>query len=407
MKKEVLFCSLTILAAFLLTCNLNSQDWPQWLGPERNATVTGFKAPASWPAELKQNWKVTVGTGDASPSLSGNRIYLFTRQGGDEAVLCLDAGTGKEIWKSTYPASAVTGPATSHPGPRGTPAVANGKVVTFGATGILSCLDASTGKLIWRKENPANEFPTFFTGTSPLLMDGLCIIYTGKVKDGRILALDLNTGNERWRWTGDGPSYATPAVMTINGAKQLVFQTESNLIGLNFIDGRLLWKVPAAPVQRFYNSASPYVNGQNIYYTGQGNGIKAIRIDRQGDAFSAKELWSNSEVGTKWNTPILKNGYLYGFSDTRRIFCVNATNGQTAWIDPATNSDFSTIVDCGTVLIGLASTGNLIVFNPDSRDYSEVKKYKVSDTPVYAFPVVTGNRIFVKDAESLTLYTIN
>ena len=407
MKKEVLFCSLTILVAFSFTCDLNSQDWPQWLGPDRNATVSGFKVPSAWPAELKENWKVTVGTGDASPSLSGSKIYLFTRQGNDEVILCLDATTGKETWKSSYPASSVTGPASSHPGPRGTPAVANGKVVTYGATGILTCLDASTGKLVWRKENPANEWPTFFTGSSPLITDGICIIYTGKTKAGLILALDLNTGNEKWKWTGDGPSYATPAVMTISGTKQLVFQTESNLIGLNFADGRLLWEVPAAPAQRFYNSASPYVDGQTIFYTGQGTGIRAIRIDSQGNTYTARELWTNNEVGTKWNTPVLKNGFLYGFSDTRRLFCVNATDGKTAWIDPATNSDFSTIVDCGTVLIGLTSTGNLLVFNPDSRAYGEIKKYKVSDTPVYTFPLVAGNRIYIKDAESLTLYTIN
>jgi outer membrane protein assembly factor BamB len=100
-----------------------AQDWPQWLGPSRNAKVTGFKAPASWPAELKLDWKVTVGTGDASPSLAGNKIYLSTRQGNDEVILCLDAATGKELWKTAYSAPAVTGPATSHPGPRSTPSV--------------------------------------------------------------------------------------------------------------------------------------------------------------------------------------------------------------------------------------------------------------------------------------------
>jgi outer membrane protein assembly factor BamB len=87
---------------------------------------------------------------------------------------------------------AVTGPSASqHPGPRGTPAVSNGKIVTFGASGILSCLDASTGKLVWRKENPTNAFPAFFTGTSPLIVDGMCIIHLGKKDDGQVIAYDL------------------------------------------------------------------------------------------------------------------------------------------------------------------------------------------------------------------------
>ena len=140
---------------------LYSQDWPQFRGIHRDSKVTGFNAPDNWPTELKQVWKVTVGTGDATPVLLGNRIYLATRQGSDEVILCLDAATGKEIWRSPYPAAAVTGPAGSHPGPRSTPAISEGKLVTYGVTGVLSCLDAQTGKVLWRKENPENAVPQF------------------------------------------------------------------------------------------------------------------------------------------------------------------------------------------------------------------------------------------------------
>jgi outer membrane protein assembly factor BamB len=117
-------------------------------------------------------------------------------------------------------------------------------------------------------------------------------------------------------------------------------------------------------------------------------------------------LWSSTEVGAKWNTPVLINGFLYGFTDQRRIYCLNASNGQTGWMDNATNSDFATIVDCRTVIIGFPSTGYLIVMKPDPKAYSEVVKYKVSETPVYAFPVIAGNIIYVKDAESLIMYKI-
>jgi outer membrane protein assembly factor BamB len=85
---------------------------------------------------------------------------------------------------------------------------------------------------------------------------------------------------------------------------------------------------------------------------------------------------------------------------------MNASDGKTAWIDNAVNSDFATIVDCGSVLIGLPSTANLIVFKPDPSAYSEVAKYKVSETAIYAFPIIAGNKIYIKDAESLILYNI-
>jgi outer membrane protein assembly factor BamB len=405
MKKKILFMVSFILMLFFST-DLYSQDWTQFRGPGRDSKVTGFKAPGSWPAELTQQWKIKVGTGDATPVLVGKNIYLNTRQGGNEVILCLDASTGKELWRDSIPVLSAIGPASSHPGPRSTPAVANGKIVTFGLSGILSCLSTSDGKLLWRKENPTNAIPQFYTGMSPLIIDDICIVHVGTKDKGEVLALDLNTGNEKWKWSGDGPAYASPSLMTIGGKKCIVVQTEKNLIALNFSDGKLLWQTATLPMQRFYNCVSPYINGNRIYYTGQGTGTKAIEVSKQGNNYITKELWSSTEVGAKWNTPVLIGGYLYGFTDQRRIYCLNAADGQTAWIDNTTNSDFATIVDCGSVIIGSSSTGYLIVMKPDPKAYSEVVKYKVSETPVYAFPVIAGNIIYVKDAESLIKYII-
>ena len=406
MKKVNLIISV-LIALFILSSTISfSQDWPQWRGMNRDSKVTGFKAPAAWPAELKQVWKVSVGFGDATPVLAGNKIYLNTRQGDQEAILCLDAATGKELWKTTYAAMAVTGPSASqHPGPRGTPAVSNGKIVTFGASGILSCLDAATGKLLWRKDNPSNAFPAFFTGASPLITDGMCILHIGKMDDGQVVAYDLNSGDEKWKWSGEGPSYSSPSVMTIEGKRLLVVITEKNIMALGLADGKLLWQIATPVQQRFYNCVSPYIDGQTIYYTGQGTGMKAIKVEKSGNEYVTKELWSNPAVGAKWNTPILKDGFLYGFTDQKRIYCLNASTGQTAWIDNAVSSDFSTMVDCGSVIIGLTSTNNLMVLKPDGKEYSEVAKYKVADTPIYAFPVISGNSIYVKDAETLMMYS--
>jgi outer membrane protein assembly factor BamB len=408
MKK---FNLIFIVFSTLLFINSNStkaQDWTQWRGTTRDSKVTGFKAPAAWPAEMKQEWKVTVGTGDATPVLAGGNIYLNTRQGDQEEILCLDAITGKELWKNGYASMTVTGPSASqHPGPRGTPAVSNGKIVTFGAAGILSCLDATTGKLIWRKDNPTNAFPAFFTGTSPLITDGMCIVHVGKKDDGQVIAYDMNSGNEKWKWSGEGPSYSSPSVMTIDGKKLLIVITEKNIMALGLADGKQLWQIATPVQQRYYNCVSPYIDGQTIYLTGQGTGMKAIKVDKSGNEYITKELWNNAEVGAKWNTPVLKDGFLYGFTDQKRIYCINAATGQTAWIDNAVTSDFSTIVDCGSVLIGLTSTDNLVILKPDGKAYSEVVKYKVSDTPIYSYPVIAGDKIYIKDAENLMLFKID
>src|SRR5450759_144862 len=199
MKKTNLIISVIVTLIILSSTDSFSQDWPQFRGIGRDSKVTGFKAPSTWPTELKQDWKVNVGFGDATPVLTGNKIYLNTRQGSDEVVLCLEAATGKELWKNTYAAMAVSGPSASqHPGPRSTPAVANGKVVTFGASAILTCLDANSGKVIWKRENPSNTVPQFFTGMSPLIVDNICIAHVGTKDNGAVsyTHLTLTTNRE-------------------------------------------------------------------------------------------------------------------------------------------------------------------------------------------------------------------
>lgn len=408
MKKFIfLFCTILFATGIINNGVISAQEWSQFRGSDRECRAAGFKVPAAWPQELMQQWKITVGSGDATPAMIGKNIYTHTRQGDEEIIRCIDGSTGQEIWKSSYPAPAVTGPAASaHPGPRSSPAGSDGKIVTFGATGILTCLDAASGKILWRKENPEMAVPQFFTGTSPLIFENTCIIHTGTKDNGTVSAFDLNTGKVRWEWKGDGPAYASPAVMYLNARKIIVVQTEKNLVGLSFSDGKMAWQTPTPPQQRFYNAASPFVYRDIIYYTGQGTGMKAIKVVHQPEGCTTKELWSNPEIGGKWNTPVLVNGYLYGFTDTRRMYCVNASTGEKAWVDENVNSDFATIVDCGQVLIGFPSTGNLIVLKPDPKVYTEVAKYKVTETPVYTFPIIAGDVIYIKDSENLISYRI-
>ena len=404
MKRTKLFSFIILIALiFMTSINAFSQDWPQWRGLNHDGKAS-FKAPATWPAELTQVWKVTVGLGDATPVLVGNRVYVFARVEADEVVKCLDAATGKDVWQYKYPAVVVTGPPATHPGPRSTPAVANGKVVVYGVGGNLLCLDAATGKLIWEKQNPTSAVPTFFTGTSPIIVDGMVIVHVGTTGSGAITAFDLTTGSEKWKWAGDGPSYATPSIMTVGGMKQLVSMTEKNLVGLELATGKLLWQVATPILQRFYNAVSPLVNGQTIYFSGQGSGTKAVTIEKQGDQYIAKELWSNTEAGEKWNSPVLKDGFLYGISDLRKIYCIDAATGKTAWIDAGNNSDFGSLVDGGSVIFALPSTGNLIVLKPDGKAYSEAARYKATETVTFSDPTISGNIVYIKNTDSLIQY---
>lgn len=404
---RLFFLSVFILSISVLTCK--AQDWPQWRGTNRDGKVTGFKSPPTWPQQLNHTWKVTVGLGDATPALLNNKLYVFTRQGENELLQCLDAATGKQLWQSAgYPAVAVTGPAASHPGPRSSVSVADGKVVTVGIGGDIACFDASSGKLLWRNEEYKNAVPQFFTGMSPLISSGICYAHLGGPKTGQFIAFDLSTGAVKWKVEGEGPAYGSPVLITTDGSKQIVFQAQTKLVSLNAGDGKQLWEF-ATPVGtgRVQNAASPVADQNRIYFTGLNNGFNAIEIKKDGNSFVVNKLWSNPDLTTSYNTPLLKDGFLYGLSNQSRLFCINASSGQTAWLDNTALQNFGSVVDAGSVIVVLTSNSNFVVLKPDGQKYSQVALIKLSETPIYAHPILSGNRIFIKDNESLTLFTVN
>jgi outer membrane protein assembly factor BamB len=397
-----------LLAALAMTLLLGA-DWPQWRGPARDGKLAGFTPPADWKLTVNQKWKVQVGIGDSTPALVGDKIYVLSRLGADESLVCLDAASGTEVWKKTYTTPAVSGPSASqHAGPRSSPAVADGKIVTLSASGILSCWDAAKGDLLWRNEE-YKTVPQFYTATSPLLLDGVCYVHLGGRGKGTFLALELATGKEKWKWDGDGPSYSSPELLVVDGTKQIVQMTETNIVGLNLADGKgPLWSIPFVTSGMGYNAASPIIVGPLVYITGQSRGTKCIKIDKQGDGFAPTDVWSNPKIGTQFNTPILKDGFLYGLSDAGAFFCLDAKNGDTKWTwsGQTRMGNYSGMVDAGTAIIALPTT-DLIAFKPSSEKYEELARVKVCDSPTFAFPVISGKSIYVRDRDALVLWSID
>jgi len=384
-----------------------AQDWPWWRGAGGDAKVAGFAVPAEWPAAFARQWQVAAGAGDATPALVGDKLYVFTRQGDEEITLCLNAADGTEVWRDKYAAPAVTGAAAQHPGPRGSPAVAEGKVVTLGVAGILSCLNAADGKVIWRKDEFPGLYPRFFTGLSPVIVDGMAIAHLGGANNGALTAFDLASGEVKWKWAGEGPAYSTPALLTAGGVKQLVAMTEKSVVGVALADGKLLWQLPFPTTGMAYNAATPIIDGDRVIITGQGRGTRALRIAKEGDAFSAVELWANPEMAVQFNTPVLKDGYLYGLSERGYLFCLDTATGQTTWTDTVRRGrNFAAILDAGPVLLALPDNSTLIAFAPNHAAYTELAQIKIADKPTYAYPVLAGKRIFVKDQDTLTMWTV-
>jgi outer membrane protein assembly factor BamB len=439
---------------------VQAQDWPGWRGPNRQAKVADFKAPAAWPKELARQWQVTVGEGVATPALVGDRLYVFARQEGQEVTRCLDAATGKELWQERYDSLGATGPAQGFSGPRSSPVVSQGKVVTLGVRGVLSCRDAATGKLLWRKDD-FQAWPNFFVASSPLVVEGLVVAQLGGRDNGALVAYDLVSGAERWRWSGSSPAYASPVILTVGGDKLVFAQTENSQVAVQAADGKVVWESAGAGAAegggggpggrggrggggRDYKATTPAVDGAMFVLTGRGN--KAVKFERSGDGYTARELWSNAEKPAQFASPVLKDGLVFGLSAANEFFCLDAEQGQLLWNASAAGPSadgpgasgveragaqaggrgpggpggpgggggrmggggggYGSIVDAGSVLLALTPSAELIVFEPSRENFVARARYKVAESPTHAYPVVSGNRVYIKDREAVSLWSI-
>lgn len=278
--------SVTPLSIVLLFTALtaSAQDWPQWRGLNRDGRVAAVTA--TWPKELQEEWKVTVGVGHATPVVVRDRIYVFARQGEEEVLMSLDAATGKEIWKTSEPIAYQMHPAaTGHgKGPKSTPVVSDGKVFTFGISGILACHDAKTGALRWRhdfsKEYPRTS-PLFGTAMSPVVDNRLLIAHVGGHDKGALIAFDTETGAAKWTNDMDGPAYSSPIIVTLAGRRQLITFMQKDLVGVDPGNGKLLWKIPQKS-EYDENSVTTVAYKDMLIYSKEENGLRAIKLTTQG-----------------------------------------------------------------------------------------------------------------------------
>jgi outer membrane protein assembly factor BamB len=389
-----------------------AQDWPQWRGPHRDGLVSGFTAPNVWPEKLTTVWKVPVGIGHSSPLIVGRRVFLLSRQEDNEVVSCFDLETGKQIWRDAYPTPYEMNPAAvSHgKGPKSTPVVYNDKLYTFGISGILSCYDTASGKLQWRKEF-SKQFkatsPSYGSATSPVVHNGVLIVHVGSEGSGALTAFDAQTGEVKWSWKGDGPGYASPIIVEIGGTSQVVTQTQKSISGFSEATGELLWQIPFE-TEYLQNIVTPAVYKQTLIFSGIDKGTMAVRAIKDGTKWRTEQVWKNTEVSMYMSSPVVSGDYVFGFSHKRKgqFFCLDARTGQLSWASKGREGDNAVVLAAGQYLLLLTDGAELIVARTDPKQFEIVKKYSVAQSPTWAHPAITGNRVLIKDATTLALLSV-
>ncbi len=351
-----------------------------------------------------RGWQVDVGEGYATPLVVGDVVYVFTRREGREVIAALDAATGVERWRSSYPVPYTpSSPTAAHgSGPKATPLFHEGKLFTVGITGIVSAFDASSGKQLWQTDAPA-EVPFYSAAASPVGAPGLVIAHPGNY--GPLTAFDVNTGAIRWT-AGAGGFFMSPLIVTLAGTEQVVSVTQDGVIGVSPGDGAVLWRYPWPGGGQ--GGTMPIAYGDTIIVSASRSGVTALRPVKRDAAWVVETVWQTNDVSMYLSNPVVIGDALYGLSQrsSGEYFALDARSGKVLWLGPPRQATNTAVVKAGDLLFLLDDDGELIVAKASREAFEPLKRYTVADRATWAQPAITGNRIVVKDVGVLTLWTV-
>ena len=410
-REQVAWLSLTMLigAAGLATAQGGVLDYPQWRGVNRDGAAAAFMAPDVWPNSLTKQWQVETGLGYATPILVGTRVYTFGRLDSDEVVMALDAASGEVVWRTGYDAPYRTNAGTQRhgPGPKSTPLFHDGKLYTLGISGVVSAFSAPSGELLWRKAAQATE-PLYATALSPVADAGHVIFHVGGHDDGALTSFDADSGDVVWTWDGDGPAYASPMVAEFDDVRQIVTVTQRHVVGVAADSGELLWERPFVS-RATNNSITPILDGDDVIVTGQDLGVTRFRPTQQDGRWTTETIWETDEVSMFMSNPVLTGDTLFGMShlSAGQFFALDASSGATLWRTEGREATNSAVVMADDLLFLLNNDGDLVVARTTRTGFTQVTRYEVSDSTTWAQPTISGNRVFIKDESSVTLWTVD
>ncbi len=395
-----------VAAVLLLVAGvtLGAQDWPHFLGPERDGRYPGpplANVGSGWmPDEL---WRRPVGEGFAGPVVSGDRVLLFHRVGSREVLEALDAASGAPIWRYDYPTT-YRDDFGFDEGPRSAPVVADGRVYTFGAQGQLHAVDIETGIGVWSVDTRARfRFRKAFFGAagSPLVEDGRVIANIGG-PDAGIVALDADSGAVLWTVAGEEASYSSPVGATFGDVRHALFFTRDNLVSLDPVSGRERFRRSwRARIRASVNAATPLVVGDLVFVSAQyGTGAGLFRVTGSG----LDELWTSNDVmSNHYATSVHKDGYLYGYHGRQEygpsLRAVDLESGDIAWDVPRFGA--GSVLLAGDLLIVMRESGELVLAEASPAAFTPVARARLLRGTVRAYPALANGRFYVRNQDTL------
>ncbi len=396
----------------------NASDWPQYRGPNLDGSSPEKLAMKTWPVKgPRVLWRQKTPNGFSSFAVGGGQAYTIVGPeiGGErrEVVVAFDAKSGKQKWRvdlgsGDYEHDGGNAGAPDNKGgdgPRSTPTYDNGRVYALSSQLALICLDAKTGKSIWRrdimKENAGVQIK-WKSAASPVI-DGDLLFMAGGGPGQALMALNKKSGKVVWKGQDDLMTHSTPTVADIHGVRQVIFFTQQGLVALETKSGKALWRYDFP--FKVSTAISPVVAGDIIYCSaGYGVGGGACQVSKKGASFSAEEIFrrpGDKFIANHWSTPVLHDGHLYGMFQFKKygdgpIKCVDVKTGEVKWEQDGFGPGNVVLVDGH--LLALSDTGTLYLIKADPSGYHEVAKAKILGGKCWTTPVISDGRIYARSA---------
>jgi outer membrane protein assembly factor BamB len=393
------------------TLTLKDGDWPAFRGPNRDGHVTGVRIATDWKqSPPKELWRTLVGPGWGSFCVVGSRAYTQEQRGEDEVVVCYDAGTGKEHWVHTDPERFKE--TVSGAGPRATPTFYNGKIYALGANGVLNCLDAVSGKSIWKKdvkEASGAKVPIWGFSASPLVVQDTVTVFAGGEEKGTaVVAYKAETGDFVWS-AGDGKlSYCSTHRANIGGVEQVLIATDDGLSSFSPDKGELLWKHDWSTTKdQIARVTQPTIVGPAdiLIGTGMGVGTRRIRLSQDGSTWKDTELWTTTSIKPYFNDLVVFKDDIYGF-DGPFLVCVSAENGKPRWRARGYGSGQLLLLEDQGLLLILSEKGEVALVEAKPQEHHEIAKFKAIDGKTWNHPVVAHGKLFVRNGKEAACYQL-
>jgi len=385
----------------------SNSAWPGFRGPQRDGSVHGVRIATDWnqkaPAAI---WRRPVGPGWSSFAVHDDLIYTQEQRGDNEVVSCYKLKTGEPVWRHQDPARFYESNAGA--GPRGTPTLEQGRVYTFGATGILNVLDAQTGAVIWTRNAATDtntKIPHWGFASSPVVFNDVVIVATSGVLAG----YDKASGNLRWSGPEGGRGgYSSPHLVTISGVPQVLLVNGQGVSSLAPTDGALLWQHKwegDSIVQPGITTDGDVLLGSG---SGMGSDVGVLRlaVAHEAAGWTSKERWKSTGLMPYFNDFVVHKNLAFGF-DNDGLACIDLSNGQSKWTGGDYGHGQVVLLADQDLLVVLSEGGEVALVRAVPDQYAEIARFKAVTGKTWNHPVIVGDTLLVRNGEEMAAFKLN